>query len=562
MTTTRPEVVLTADAPTSLREMGPLPYGDALADRCIPALPIQRAKLKRGTCTIVEPGHFVTDEHYYPRVLNAQLHPLVSALLNLDHERLISRYCHLNPRVDAGELERLLTTRPRFFGWAGADLFNVTDLDGRRQMVVIETNSCPSGQKSMPLADEHQEQGGYRKVVMETFRSMLSKQRKIPGRLAVIYDKNPMETSGYAAALADDFQEPVFLAELYAEDPDPPVRFDERRVMHVRDAEGVWHPIRAAYRYVTQRPWTRIPVLTRTAILNPVLACLAGGRNKMIAAKAYELFNASVIPAGLGVRTPETIRDVRHNEIPLWVQRFGGHAVVKIPYSNAGQGVFTITSPDELTAFMAREQRYDQYIVQSLVGNYGWSSHGAQGRLFHVGTVPNRKNRIYAADLRCMIHWTREGFRPVSLYARRAREPLAETLESGADSWAVLGTNLSVKNEDGTWGSDTKRLMLMDQRDFNRLGVSLDDLIDAFVQTVQAVTAIDRLAQSLVSAKGKFRFRLFRSLNDDLRLIDEIRRGETLSTIPNVSPSSSLPTGVSDSADSDSDLSEADSSEL
>jgi len=101
----------------------------------------------------------------------------------------------------------------------------------------------------------------------------------------------------------------------------------------------------------------------------------------------------------------------------------GGHAVVKVPYSNAGQGrwtahsaqhyargrvftvtvggrvswpmrqggplthrrrllilclfffppcvalpgVFTITSPAELAAFMAEESRYDKYIVQSLV---------------------------------------------------------------------------------------------------------------------------------------------------------------------------------------------------
>ena len=113
--------------------------------------------------------------------------------------------------------------------------------------------------------------------------------------------------------------------------------------------------VRAAYRYVTQRPWTRIPVLTRTLILNPVLACLAGGRNKMIASKAYEIFNGTLQGSGLGVRTPETIRDVRHNEIPLWVERFGGHAVVKIPYSNAGQGVYTITSREELDAFIGQE---------------------------------------------------------------------------------------------------------------------------------------------------------------------------------------------------------------
>ena len=46
----------------------------------------------------------------------------------------------------------------------------------------------------------------------------------------------------------------------------------------------------------------------------------------------------------------------------------GGHAVVKVPYSNAGQGVYTITCPEELANFMAEDSRYDKYIVQSLVG--------------------------------------------------------------------------------------------------------------------------------------------------------------------------------------------------
>jgi len=57
----------------------------------------------------------------------------------------------------------------------------------------------------------------------------------------------------------------------------------------------------------------------------------------------------------------------------------GGHAVVKVPYSNAGQGVFTITSPAELAAFMAEESRYDKYIVQALVVRTGgeWMDGGS-----------------------------------------------------------------------------------------------------------------------------------------------------------------------------------------
>lgn len=65
---------------------------------------------------------------------------------------------------------------------------------------------------------------------------------------------------------------------------------------------------------------------------------------------------------------------------------FGGYAVVKNPYSNGGQGVWTITSPQELEEFMKTEDRYDQFIVQSLIGNSKWSSHTHQGQLYHVGT--------------------------------------------------------------------------------------------------------------------------------------------------------------------------------
>lgn len=38
------------------------------------------------------------------------------------------------------------------------------------------------------------------------------------------------------------------------------------------------------------------------------------------------------------------------------------------------------------------------------------------------------------------------------------------------------------QNEDGSWGTETDRLLLMDSRDFNRLGVGVDDLIEAYMQ--------------------------------------------------------------------------------
>lgn len=476
----------------------------------------------RSRVVVVRPGSFDPSRHFYPRVLNAQIHPLVAYFLSLDNEQIARRYVHLNPRVDCDLLRRLLSYQPTAFRWAGADLIHVATETGARHMVVIETNSCPSGQKSMPLLDERDPQGGYRGLVERTFVPLLGEGDLPAGGVAVLYDKNEMEASGYAAAIADALGEDVLLVPLFDTDPSPPARFDADGLLHV-DTDNGPVPIRAAFRYVTQRPWNRIPLVGRTRILNPVVACLAGGRNKMVAAKAYEFYNAELAGSGLELRTPETVRDVHLEEIPLWVRRFGGHAVVKIPYSNAGQGVFTITSQDELDAFLAIEHRYDQFIVQSLIGNMRWSSRTGTGRLYHVGTVPDAQRRIYVADLRVMISSGPDGFRPLALYARRARAPLTDQLDGAATSWDMLGTNLSVRRDDGTWDTETNRLVLVDRRDFNQLGLGLDDLIEAYVQTLLAAVAIDRMAQDLRSSRGAFRMKLFRSLDDDPRLLSEIR---------------------------------------
>ena len=438
--------------------------------------------------------------------------------------------------------------------------------------------------------------------------------------LAAWLGQNDVEASGYAAAMVDVFNEPVYLAELYVHDANPPVVWRDG-VMHVRDEQGDWQPIRAAFRYVTQKPWQRIPLHSRTLILNPIVACLAGGRNKMIADKAYEFFNRELNQSscGLQIRTPETVRDVSKSEIPLWLKSMGGHAVIKIPYSNAGQGVYTITNQSELDAFMAEEHHYDKFIVQSLVsGTHDTTRHdttrhdttrhdtalygpncgqqllasscpsahrsftlfcallavtGGQRKLgdelsqspsplscryatpvsaalalvapsrsrshppychcsaravcrgwLVSGTIPNKRLETFVCDLRCMISSTPTGFQPLAVYARRALLPLKPTLASADDSWQMLGTNLSIKKADGSWTTDTSRLLLMDCKDFNRLGIGIDDLIEAYVQTVLATCAIDRMASRLTSgqADGHFDRQLYASLNNDHSLLDEI----------------------------------------
>jgi hypothetical protein len=471
---------------------------------------------------VITPGSFVPERHYYPRVLNAPMHPMVRFLFTMGNARIAERYCHMHPEANPEAVRRVLDEPTRFFRWGGADLFHVTTEQGVRRIVVIETNSCPSGQKSSPWLEETQEQNGYRRLIERSFLPML-KRRSLPrGGLSVLYDKNEMEVTGYASTLADLSGEPVYLVPCFEDDPNPSHRWTEDGVLEVRDEQGQWNPIRATLRYVTQRPWTRIPAVARTLVYNPVLACLSGGRNKMLAAKAYDLHNSKLEPDGLRIHAPETIWDVSLAEVPLWVARMGGVAVVKVPYSNAGQGVYTITSPQELEAFMGLKHHYDRFIVQALIGNSRWSSRSQHGRLYHVGTMPDKKCDIYVADLRVMVCASPEGFFPVAVYARRARKPLARDLEDGMSSWDMLGTNLSYKKEDGSWATQSERLLLMDSRDFNKVGVGLDGLIEGYLQTVLSMKAIDAMCEGLVTQKGRFRRRLFSSLNPDPALTGEL----------------------------------------
>lgn len=466
---------------------------------------------------IVKPNSFEHEEHFYPKALNSQLHAMVSYFFNLDHDRIIKRYSHLNPQVKPEALTDILNYQTKHFFWGGADLFYVTTEVGNRRMVVLETNSCPSGQKSMPPRSDADDYRGYRFLIENSFLPLLKKRRLPKGSIAVIYDKNRMENSGYAATIADLTGEDVFLVP-HMNGEKSHIKFEDG-IMYV-EHKGDIVPIRAAFRYVTQKPWNRIPIETKTLIFNSTLVCLAGGRNKLVADKAYELYNSELADTGLKINTPETIRDVSKLEIPLWVQRFGGNAVIKVPYSNAGQGVHTITSQRELDEFMEKDYDYDQFIIQSLIGHYNWSSQGFHGKFFHIGTVPNKKGNIFISDLRMMVYSTPSGFFPCAIYSRRAKSPLEKDILDS--SWEVLGTNLSIKVGENQWSSDTSRLMLMDRKDFNTLGIGTDDLIEAYIQTILTLIAIDKMADNLLNSKGQFRMKLFKSLDNDMSLIDEV----------------------------------------
>lgn len=440
---------------------------------------------------LVEPGDFEATEHWYPRVLNSNIHPLVSYFLNLSHEQMVERYQRLHPSSDSQAIMQILSYQPKYFRWAGTDLMHVTNHEGNRKLAVIETNSCPSGQKSMPLLDLNVEQGGYRRLIEKTFKPMVD-AHELEGRLAVIYDKNPMENVGYAATIADIFDENVLLAKFENTDQDPPVKFIDG-IMHIRNEREEWVPIRAAFRYVTQEPWTRLPQKSKTLLLNPIEACLAGGRNKEVASGAYDRFNEEFKDRGISIFTPKTFTNVPYSELRKYFDLLGGNMVIKVPDSNAGQGVYTVVSPEELEHALDEINPKDFYLIQQLIhSNYSRQLDPTQA-WYHVGTIPDSKGRSYAFDLRLMMHATEEGIRPLAVYSRRSGHPLNHPIPEGMNSWEVYGTNLSIKGEDG-WTYADERLMLFDIRNFGQLGLGIDELIKGFVQSAMAVYAIDQNA--------------------------------------------------------------------
>ncbi|MCO5611423.1 hypothetical protein L7F22_065676 [Adiantum nelumboides] len=173
---------------------------------------------------IIEPGSFEPINHFYPRVLNAEIHPLVSSFLSLDNDRIAKR---------CTAVADVLHQSTWYFQWGGSDLFATTTDMGQKKLVVVETNSCPFGQKSMPLANEDAEHAGYRTLLEKSFMPSLRVHSASlpPGCLSIFYDKNRMEAWGYAATLADLSSESILLVPCYADDFNPKMRFTDDGVL-------------------------------------------------------------------------------------------------------------------------------------------------------------------------------------------------------------------------------------------------------------------------------------------------------------------------------------------
>ncbi|CAG8732661.1 12282_t:CDS:2, partial [Cetraspora pellucida] len=295
-----------------------------------------------------------------------------------------------------------------------SDLFNVIDSNGKRQMIIIESGSSPAGQMTMPSLDINKGPNGYKLVIQTAFKRALKNADPTLGELAVVYDKtnNEIEATGYAAAISEETNEHVWLVMLQDDAKYEQSLKWENQIMYIKDQNEVWHPIRACLKHMAHKPWTHFPIKSKTVVFNNIISCLAGGHNKVMASKAFELYNTELSGSGLAIRFPKTVCNVNKSEISSCIEKMGGHAVIKAPYGSCGQGVYTITNSEELKEFFDANHQYDNFLVQSLVGSASWSTELYPGNFYHIGTVPNCHNQTFINDLRMMVSADETGFHP------------------------------------------------------------------------------------------------------------------------------------------------------
>lgn len=456
------------------------------------------------------PRSFTASNHFYDKVFSSKRHPVAESFVQLSRSQLVTRYSQRHEGIDEADVLEVLRYEPSYMFWAGADLIPFVE-KGRQRLAVIELNSCPSGQKSFPFKRDPSE--GYEDMLRRSFLPLAERFSECDGEYAVLFDKNEMENRGYAEALANVIEDPVYCVDL---------RSDQSRlvwegdVLHVRD-DGASVPVKAAFKYVTKDPWTKIPPNSKTFIYNHIAACIGGGRNKLLANKAYEQFNLKQDSDALTIQCPTTIRDVERPELPSVIESFGGTGVIKAPYQNAGRGVHTITSKAELDSFMAEDHGYNTFVVQELLDYEAWGGRSGKAQ---IGTFPSDEDDVFAMDLRMSVIATENGLEPAYFYVRRAEKPFKATPPQG-DSWPMLGTNLSRRVDDG-WEYDTDRLIPASYEAFDKTGLSVDDLMEGFIQAALSLISIDKMASKVMDGDDRYQKEFLQGIYEDASFVDEL----------------------------------------
>jgi len=297
-------------------------------------------------------------------------------------------------------------------------------------------------------------------------------------------------------------------------------------VMYVKDdleGETKWVPIRACFRTLSAAPWIRIPVSNnlKTFMYPHPITCLTTGKNKLLANYAYEQFNEKYRGFGLEIKTPRTVSGVEKKDIrEIIKQEFGFRAIIKTPYDGHGRGIYVVRDEADVDKFLALDSsRYNLFLVQDLIGFETDICKDNPSRYTHVGYVGPDHSK-YAYSLRMIVTDSPTGYKLICICGARASMPFYRGRADVVDEQSDLSyiTNIVPKELEGM-----ERDIPASEDGVKRMGFTVDNVVDAYLQSVMCMLAIDQVCQNLFREDGCLDLELLKKLCPDPQLLSEVK---------------------------------------
>ncbi len=468
-----------------------------------------------GQYTIVPQANIAPEDLYASRALKTTYAPEVQRFLKMSPQAMVACYRKRYPEVKQDFLEQAIRYQPRYFRYGGADLFRVYNRHTQKtEMVLIEINSVPGGLSNTPELKNPVYQK-FAHFFMETLgKTPFASKRE--GVLAVLSHGQRMDPLGIAQAIARKAKEPVHLI---THEKDKPLHQQPWRVdassggLFIQTKDALWHKVRGAVSLLgPSSMFASQPLsVSQGVLIDPPMVHRAGGVEKARANEAYRAFNMEALhsqKAGSNplIRTPKTYQ-VSREEVHALVNEMGSSAVVKLPDGNGGDGIWMLRHERDMAKFLKETEESatstpsQKYIVQELILPMPWASLSKKpADRYNRGTVPDRQNmKRYVYDMRMLVAPLNGVWRPLGLLGRQAPTPIPtpDTISdktSPQTIWNVLGTNLSRKSPQG-WFFREQGLMVFDKKGYTPTGLTLDDLVEGYFQSIFAMQAIDKQLQ-------------------------------------------------------------------
>lgn len=426
---------------------------------------------------------------YFGHVKEANL---LKQFTQLNQDDIIRLYCENHDNTDPKQIKDFLNYKPEVFLWSGIDFMKVKHKN-KDTVAIIELNSPPSGSCFYPAIDSTHDAD---LKLMEAFAENIANINKEDGVLAILFQNFPMEKEILAIHLSNITNEEVYLVNLRQREVDQNYCISNEYI-EIFDGKS-WLNIRAAFLIIPDDIYLCLPFQTKTFLSNSALSFIAGGINKNTAASAFNKMNQD-LPDYLQIKYPFTTNNLTKEECINLTNERDGIGVAKGAYGYGGKEVFFLLSEENKKEFIDSNVASKSFVYQDLIGFPHWFSFERDERVYQIGTKDN-----FVCDFRFIIAYTvTEGFKFISMFSRKSMKSFDCAFEDVIRCpKEVLTTNLTSLPDVYT---ETcyyhPKILQMNDENVDLTNLTLNDLVEFYVQAVLATIACDKNA---IELRGKY----------------------------------------------------------